>query len=600
MSQSMTGRACALAAVLAAPVATAGAEAGGVSFTDVTGAAGLHEAHWPTGDASSVWCTEVAHMVGGATAGDFDGDGWTDLFVARFEAPNRLFRNLGDGTFVDVGAAAGVDLVDRSSSGAWGDIDNDGDLDLYVNVVEIVAGDERNRLYVNNGDGTFTEAAIARGAALACTNCRHNHMSTNFGDVDLDGDLDLWVQEWWVFSAQNRLLRNDGTGHFTDATLAAGVNYSPNWGFASAFADMNGDNLPELLIAADFGTSRLYRNDGGATFTNVTVPAGVGTDENGMGSAVGDWDGDGDLDWFVTSIFDPNRTCESQSCNWGYTGNRLYRNDGNLVFTDVTDLAGVRDGGWGWGASWLDHDNDGDLDLAMVNGVIFPCNTPDEFFNDDAVRFWANDGSGGMTEVGAAIGFDDVRSGKGMVVFDYDRDGDQDIYIANNDDFPVLYRNDGGNANAWLQVELCGDQTNRFGLGAVVEVQVVDGGPVQVRQLGAANNFLSQNEPLVHVGLGPGMTTVHRVSVHWPVSGTDTDLFGVAAARRITIAEGPGADCPRPADLNGDGTVDVSDLVALILAWGPCSGPPADCGEDLDGNGAVDVGDLVALILAWG
>ena len=152
-------------------------------------------------------------------------------------------------------------------------------------------------------------------------------------------------------------------------------------------------------------------------------------------STFGDIDGDGLVDWFVTSIFDPDETCEVRECNWGYTGNRLYRNEGGRVFSDATDDAGVRNGAWGWGTTLFDSDNDGDLDLVMTNGVDFPDDEVpevDEPWNDDAMRFWRNDGRGGMTEMADAVGLTDTGSGKGLLVFDYDEDGDLDIFLVNN------------------------------------------------------------------------------------------------------------------------------------------------------------------------
>ncbi len=561
-----------------------------VLFEDVTTAAGLDFVHWVPAPADPLYCAEAPHMSGGAAAGDFDNDGWTDIYVTRIEQPNLLFRNLGDGTFAEVGAAAGVAFVGKCSGCAWGDVNNDGFLDLYLVAMEVFPGPGRNYLFMNDGAGHFIEDAVVRGADVPCPACRHRNTSAAFGDYDLDGDLDLHVVEWTGTNALNVLLRNDGTGMFQDVTTPAGVRASGMYGFANGFADMDGDGWADLLVAADFGTSRLFRNLGGGAFTDITISAGVGTDENGMGAAIGDMDNDGDLDWFVTSIFDPADTCLSQPCMWGASGNRLFRNDTGTGFTDVTDTAGVRDGGWGWGASFFDFDNDGDLDLGMTNGVIFPCISWEDPFNADPLRLWQNDGSGNMTEVSAALQFSDTRSGKAFVVFDYDRDGDRDVFIVNNADGPILLRNNGGNGRDWLQVSLRGSWTNHFGIGARVHVQATPLGPTQLREINANSNFMSQNEVVAHFGLGSGVTTIHSVRVDWPASGLSQTFVDVAPNQRLLIQE--------PVSLKGDVNLDavvngadINDMLAAQIG-GVLSLPVQGWAADVNDDGAVDPGDL--------
>jgi hypothetical protein len=563
------------------------AQAQPVTFEDVTVPAGVDYTHWSPKPSDPLYCREIHRMSGGAAAGDYDDDGWVDLYYTRLQAPNCLFRNLGNGTFQEVAGAAGVALSSESSGCVWGDIDNDGDLDLYVlTIVE----NGRNFLYINDGAGHFMESAVARGVDMACGECRHNCTSAAFGDYDRDGDLDLHVLEWWYTDALNRLFQNDGTGYFDDVTSNALVEMPNVRGFANAFADVNGDGWDDLLVAADFGTSRLFLNLGNGQFTDITESAGVGTDENGMGSAVGDMDNDSDLDWFVTSIYDPDETCETAPCGWGYSGNRLYRNENGSLFSDFTDTAGVRDGAWGWGASFLDFDNDGDLDLGMTNGMDSPCAKWEDPFNNDALRFWQNDGTGVMTEVGATVQFTDTGSGKGFVVFDYDRDGDPDVLIVNNAAKPVLYRNNGGNDNAWLRVALHGHTTNRFGIGARVRVQVTGSGPTQLRQVSANSNYMSQNEVIAHFGLGSGITTVHSVEVEWPVSGLVRSFSNVVPNRVMKIHE------VEPGDYDTDGDVDSYDAAAFIgCLTGPNGGPltPVCAPGDLDADDDIDVIDFV-------
>ncbi|MCG8407161.1 MAG: FG-GAP-like repeat-containing protein [Phycisphaerales bacterium] len=566
--------------------------AGSVLFEDTTDAAGVNYLHWdgvvPPLTAPD---RELLYMCGGAAAGDVDRDGWVDLYVTRVNMPNLLFRNLGNGTFEEVGVAAGVDLTALSAGCALGDIDNDGDLDLYVLVFDPL---DRNYLYINNGSGQFSEEAIPRGVHLQALNPgteSRRYTSSAFGDYDLDGDLDLMVTEWiGIPTSKNLLFRNDGAGNFTEVSIAAGVSIPGSDGFAPSFSDINNDGWPELLVAADFGTSCMLENLCNGQFTNVTVSAGVGTDENGMGSAVGDYDGDGDLDWFVTSIFDPDETCEMSQCGWGYSGNRLYRNDGNVQFSDQTDAAGVRDGAWGWGASFFDFDNDGDQDLAMTNGVDFPSSPIDAAFNHDAVRLWQNDGTGNMTEVGFDLRFIDTGSGKGLLVFDYDGDGDQDVFIVNNAAEPVLYRNNGGNANDWLKIMLVGHRTNGFGIGARIFLQVTSNGPTQMHEVNLNSNFMSQNDFVAHFGLGASsVTSIHSVRIHWPVSGIQQELNNVAPNQFITIEE-PG----RKGDVNLDTLVDTGDIVAMVeaLLAESAPSPAAIWAADMNGDEFLNGEDI--------
>jgi hypothetical protein len=249
----------------------------------------------------------------GIAAGDADGDGRDDLLFTRLNGSPVLYGNLGDGTFEDRTAPSGLGAWSFASSGAtWVDIDRDGDLDLYVTSLV----DTRNYLFVNDGAGTFTEDAVARGVDVD-TGIVHAGFSTASGDFDGDGWPDLFTTEWRSPAfipigtpTHARLLRNRGAaapGFFEDVTASAGIaigsaenGASLSW--APAFVDLDGDGRQDLAVVADGGMSRLFWNEGGGVFTDGTVSAGVGTDENGMGSTFGDWDGDGDLDWFVSSI----------------------------------------------------------------------------------------------------------------------------------------------------------------------------------------------------------------------------------------------------------------------------------------------------------
>ncbi len=481
----------------------------------------------------------VERMTGGAAVGDVEGDGDLDLYVTRLDAHDLLFLNQGNGQFVDGTQQAGLAGFDLQSNGAaFADIDNDGDLDLLVVTVadSFDTTNGRNFLFVNDGTGVFQEEAVARGFDDTATTPRAVQ-SVGVGDYDGDGYLDVHVGDW-LLGPHSRLFRNLGEaspGHFEDVTASAGVDENGVYGFASSFVDLDVDGHADLVVAADFGTSRIYWNDGQGGFTDGTVAAGVGTDENGMGSAFGDVDGDGDLDWFVTSIEDPDDTCAVQGCNWGNTGNRLFRNEGARSFSDATDAVGVREGFWGWGASFLDGDLDGDLDLVMTNGVDFPGTNVDAAWVADPMRLWENDGTGAMTEVSGPAGVTDTASGKGLLVFDYDEDGDQDLFVVNNGGTPRLYRNDTPReGRSYLRVQTYGPP-GIAATGARVRVWThdLDEEP-QLRVVGASSHFLGEGERIQHFGLGAGVDIVRRVEVLFPDGQVSMANF-VPANQRILI-----------------------------------------------------------------
>ena len=459
-------------------------------------------------------------MAGGAAVADVDGDGDLDLFATRLEGPNLLFCNrlveTGTATFEDCSAASGVDQVAVNGNGAaFGDLDGDGDPDLYATAIAT----SRFFLFMNDGAGHFTEDAVARGAAVA-SSFSHAGFGVELGDYDGDGWLDIHTNEWGSLyfatvggetdhPVHMRLLHNRGAaqaGFFDDVTAAAGVAIplEDAWGFSSALRDLDGDGWLDLAIAADFGNSKLFWNDGDGTFSEGGAAAGVATDENGMGSTLGDADGDGDLDWFVTSIYDPAGPCPMPKCPFGASGNRFYRNDGGRVFSDQTGSAatGLRDGGWGWGTALFDYDLDGDLDLAMTNGVDFPDTTSEDAYHGDRLRLWRNDGAGTWSEVAQAEGLTDTRSGKGLLVFDYDADGDLDLFVVNNASTPVLYQNQTRTLGGphWLRVHVL-NEAGGDALGARVTLRP-QGGSAQLRTIASTSLFLGWSDPAAHFGLG--------------------------------------------------------------------------------------------------
>ena len=528
--------------VLSVFVSSAQADGG---FVNVTEDAGVDYLQW---DPPSGWIKLVPQvMTGGAAVADYDGDGWLDLVVTRYRDTDLLFRNRGDGTFEELSEAAGIDLVGPTNGAAWGDIDNDGDADLYLSVADESGDPLRNFLYVNQGDGTFSEEAHLWGVDLEVPNW-HSGFSVSFGDYDLDGRLDLHTCQWAVTGPGNRsvLMRNDGeAGGFSEVTAVAGVEMwddpevpgDPEFttqAFTSRLTDVDRDGWPDLVVAGDFGTSRLFWNQSDGTFVDGTELAQIGGDENGMGLAVGDYDGDGLPDLFFTSIYD-GRVPAIPNSGWGVSGNRLYRNLGGRAFEDTTDVANVRDGGWGWGAVFFDYDNDGDLDLAMTNGFETDRWATETPFNTDPTKLWRNDG-GTFVDVSSSMGINDTGTGKGLLVFDYDKDGDLDLFIVNNGGAPILYRNDLANDHHWLRVKPRGRYSNRDSIGAVVTIMPAGDAPSQYREISGGSHFLAQSEKMAHFGLGDSAAAIPRVKVRWP-SGIEQEFADVTVDQVLEVIE---------------------------------------------------------------
>lgn len=551
------------------------------TFTNVTAAVGVTHTHTVAGS--------LAYMSAGVAAGDFDRDGLTDLFFTQLNSPAVLYRNTGSG-FMDVSAAAGFTQVLPASGVASGDIDNDGDLDLIM----MGTNSQRHYLFINDGGGHFTEDGIARGAdvSVPAANQTRFGQGVAFGDFDGDGFLDIMTSDYNRSTATNgsRLLRNLGTanpGHFEDVTHATGLDvyrqglHYPDtaYRFQPSFSDIDRDGHVDILLVSDERTSQLFWNNGDGTFTDGTVPAGVGTDKSGMGSALGDYDRDGDLDWFITAIYD----------GFSSTGNRFYRNDGSRKFTDVTSAAGVRSSGvgaeqsWGWGTTLLDYDNDADLDLMSTNGCYTSCGGSNDYlFDHTSLR--RNNGNGTFTDVSFASGITDTGQGRGLIQVDFDNDGDLDVVIANYAAAPIVYRNDGGNQRNWLRVETEGTLSNRDGIGAFIKVTPDTDQPqsLQVWEIRSGDSYLSQSEMTAHFGLGDFTGTIDLVEVEWPASGILQRYVNVPVNITLRARE------RLLGDFNGDAHVDAADYTL----WRNCEGLT---GDDLaaDAAGALGLPDGV-------
>ncbi|GIW45921.1 MAG: hypothetical protein KatS3mg077_3203 [Candidatus Binatia bacterium] len=511
-------------------------------FREVREEAGLVYEHRYRRPTTAEW------SAGGVASGDFDGDGWVDLYVVRGDAgPNLLFRNRGDGTFEEVGERAGVAVGGARSVGpVFADFDGDGRLDLFVPALlcadKVAYCDDVQqprlgtvKLYRNRGDGTFEDVTTQSGIRFT-----RDSFSAAWGDYDRDGDLDLFVSHWGEFrppGSSEHLWRNNGDGTFTDVSVELGISSAYEFlggdigdlSFTPNFADIDSDGWLDLLVAGDFRQSKVFRNLGGQRFTEATTP--VISDENGMGAAVGDYDNDGDLDWFVSSIWDPDQ--DNRENNWYVSGNRLYRNRGDGAFEDVTDFAGVRAGYWGWGATFADFDNDGWLDLYHVNGWRTDDPAAYEFHADPAV-FFHNRADGTFEESGARLGIADRGQGRGVVAFDYDRDGDLDLFVANIQGPPALYRNDLSRERRFLSVRLVGRPPNTQGVGARVWVEA--NGSRQMRELRAGSNFVSQDPAEAHFGLGSA-ERVARLQVRWP-DGEEQEWLDLPADAWVVVRQG--------------------------------------------------------------
>jgi tetratricopeptide (TPR) repeat protein len=554
-------------------------------FVEVTAAAGItNRHHKPVLDHQLDNIMSWVSSVGAAAAAaDFNKDGWMDLYVtdSRQGYPNHLYRNNGDGTFTDIAPQAGLAWVNTDEKGAsmdcvWGDYDNDGWPDLFL----VRWG--MNSLFHNNGDGTFTEVTdkLFRKRDGSPGTDWANGCAAIFLDYNLDGRLDIYVGNyfdavdlWHLKSTRimhddfekarnggrNFLYRQNPDGTFSEVAGKLGVD-DPGWTLAVGAADLNNDGWPDLYCADDFGPDQLFLNDRKGGFTNVTATA-IGFDtKKGMNVDFGDIDNDGWLDIFVANI---------TTAEYLQEGNMLWHNngigpDGNLTFTDISLETGTYDGGWGWGAKFFDADNDGDLDIIAVNGFIsagagnywydlaswtvkgqdaaearnWPTIGDRSFSGYEKKRFWRNEGHYTFSERAHEYGLDSTRDGRGVVCFDYDNDGDLDLFMANQDQPPQLFRNDCGRTNHWLMVRLVGDPKTgitRDALGARITI-VTDAGP-QLRENNGGKCYCGQSDPRLHFGLGRE-NRVKLLEVRWPDGGLQY-LENVDADRLLTIEQDP-------------------------------------------------------------
>jgi hypothetical protein len=483
---------------------------------------------------------------------DYDGDGFPDLFFVNGApgASNALYHNNKDGTFTDVTRPAGVAGISGANAKSFktgvtvGDYDNDGRLDLFVTAYG------PNILYKNNGNGTFTDVTAAAGLAGGALEWS---TSTGFFDYDRDGDLDLYVATYLDYKltdnpycgfqkpgyrtycspsifdgVADRLYRNNGNGTFTDVSRAAGIANPAGKGLGVTFCDYDRDGDEDVYVANDQVRNFLYRNNGDGTFKDVAYGAGVGLSPDGkaragMGVDCADFDGNGFPDLIVTNFEDEL--------------NGLFKNLGDGTFQDVAATTGLQSSllPLGFGAKFFDQDNDGDLDLFIVNGHVIDNVQLYRPTSSYAQRplFYENIGGrfADITPVaGAALQL--KRVGRGLAVADMDNDGDLDLAISNQGQAPQLLRNQAAGAN-WLELRAQGKKSNRFGLGARIEITA--GGKRQVGEVNTAASYLSGNDVRLHFGLGAAKV-IERITILWPSGQTQT-LLNVNANQILTIEE---------------------------------------------------------------
>jgi hypothetical protein len=545
----------------AAQAAAPTANSLGVTFASVAKSAGLTHKTIHGGEDKNIYLLETTGC--GAAFLDYDNDGWLDIFLVNGsrlegfpkdqEPTNHLYKNNRDGTFTDVTEKAGLAHAGWGQGCCIGDYDNDGFDDLFVTYWG------KNVLYHNNGDGTFTDVSEKAGVAGLGT-----RWSTGcaFLDYDRDGRLDLFVANYcggdlktWPLpeagpclyksvtvacgppglpGAKNILYHNNGDGTFADVSERSGITQETGtYGLGVAVADFDNDGWPDIYVSNDSQPAALYHNNRDGTFTDIAVMAGCaysadGKPQSGMGTSAGDYDNDGWLDILKTSFSEDTVT--------------LYRNIGGGMFDDVTFPSGlgVDTRQLRWGSGFFDMDNDGWQDIFIANGHIYP---EIERLNLD-IRYrqpklvYRNLRDGRFQNVSRQLGeaIQHPISARGCAFGDFDNDGDIDILINPVNDYPELLRCDNVTGNHWIKIKTIGTKSNRSGIGA--RLKCVAGGIQQIDEVRSGASYASQNDLRVHFGLG-GATKADRIEIRWP-SGQNDSLENIEAGQLVYVEEGKG------------------------------------------------------------
>ena len=534
---------------------------GPIHFTASQDEAGIRFTHFNS-RRDSLIPEDVGSGVGWA---DYDNDGDEDLYFVNFAGPflmdpaalakrsgNQLYRNDGNGKFTDVTSEAGVGHVGWDYGCLWLDVDNDGYLDLAVTHYSGAI------LYRNRGDGTFEDQTEASGLS----SIHRFLLGMTAGDYDHDGDLDLFFCGYVLFDrekARNRpmvagrpsvwtnpvsykplpsvLMRNNGEGVFEDVTEDAGVANPAGKSMQALFCDFNNDGWPDLYVANDVGTAdAMFQNNGDGTFDDVSTLSGTFDRRASMGVAVGDVWHTGMMDLFTT--------------HWVNEDHALWRNqsattpDKSILLEDVGPTTGILDikstADVGWGIELIDYDNDGHLDIMLANGSTIEDELTLEVLEDPKLlpqrcRVLRNDGKANFLDISRGGGsfFQRELVTRGLSAADYDQDGRMDVAIVLHSGEGTLLRNTSKGTGNWLQVKLEGSDSNRFGIGA--RIQVTTSSNTYTRQCVLSSSYLSSNSMVWHFGLGDA-EIAESVTVSWPAGGA-TEQKSVKLNQRITIQE---------------------------------------------------------------
>ncbi|MGB2625969.1 MAG: CRTAC1 family protein [Candidatus Acidiferrum sp.] len=525
-------------------------------FVDRTEVAGIKFVHFKGNNGISINLEEFGP---GVCVSDFDGDGWQDIYFVngrdRYDRgltpQNALYRNNGDGTFTDVTDKAGVPGTGYGLGCVWGDYDNDGYPDLFVTQYG------RNVLYHNNGDGTFTD--VTEKAGVGGLESGAFHSGAAFLDYDRDGRLDLYVGSYVEFGPKSRrycniggvlsscppsaysgsanaLYHNNGNGTFTNVTAAANILQPGGKNLSVGPADYDNDGWPDVFVANDGLPAYLYQNLKNGKFQETGEVAGMAFTSGGqvmaaMCISLGDYDNDGWLDLYIS--------------DFQKSSDHLWHNSGKGYFDEVSDEAGItiptRDV-LSFGGGFLDYDNDGWLDLFIANGHVYP-----EIEKVSATTHYKqhnslfhNEGNGKFSDTSSAAGLGTLpaRAGRGVAFADFDNDGYVDVIVANNGDPPTLLQNTantrtGDHGNHFLNLKLVGTKSNRDALGA--RIHVTSGKLSQIREISSGGSYLSQSELRANFGLGDS-TVASVVEVLWP-SGIKQTFHDVKADNFYLIEE---------------------------------------------------------------